>query len=50
MQSKITIELTRANAGLAAAVAAVLKKPLAAVVSSCLQGSTNPKSQDTKHV
>lgn len=45
MQSKITLELTKANAGLAAAIAAVLKKPLAEVVSSCLQGSTNPKSK-----
>lgn len=38
---KVEIELNRANTGMAEAVAAVLKKPIEEVVSSCLRGSTN---------
>lgn len=44
-KTKITITLSRANAGAAAYVAAVLNKPISEVVSYCLKGSTNPKAQ-----
>lgn len=44
-KKKVTITLSRANAGAAAYVAAVLKKPISEVVSSCLKGSTNPKAR-----
>ena len=44
-KTKITLTLSRANAGAAAYVAAILKKPISEVVSSCLKGSTNPKAK-----
>lgn len=42
MQSKITLELSRTNALLVAAIAEVLKKPIAEIVSSCIRGLINP--------
>lgn len=42
MQSKITLELSRTNALLVAAVSEVLKKPITEVISSCIRGLINP--------
>ena len=44
-KKKVTITLSRANAGDAAYVAAVLGKSVSEVISICLKGSTNPKTR-----
>lgn len=40
---KITITLSTANAWALELVSSILKKPVAEIISVCLEGSTNPR-------
>lgn len=48
MKSKVELELTRSNTFMAQAVSEIKKRPVADLLSSCLEGSTNPTAAPTK--
>ena len=44
-KKRIEITLTRANSAMAIVASRVLNRPVAKVISLCLEGSTNPKDR-----